>query len=111
MKNKYNLGDKVWCVKLDTIQEKFQCPDCFGNKYLTVILGDNSQVTIDCYRCTIGYEPPLGYVVFDKKIVAVKQVIVEGINICSDYIEYIFEYNSVKEEELSDTKEEAEIKA
>lgn len=86
--NPYNIGDKVWHVSRKSTLEKVTCPECFGKKYLTVILGDDSQVTIDCAGCAAGYDPPRGYVTYYKQDVDVKQVVIDGMRITRDYVEY-----------------------
>ena len=60
----FNIGDKVWTVERDAYKERITCPDCCGKKFLTVILGDESRVTIDCAGCAPGFEPPRGFVEF-----------------------------------------------
>jgi len=53
---KYNIGDKVWRATSGTEEKKVLCPECFGKTFLTVILGDNSQVKIWCVSCTVRSE-------------------------------------------------------
>jgi hypothetical protein len=61
---KYKIGDKVWYAQRKAFSKSVVCPDCFGKKYLTVIKGDDSQVTIDCAGCASGYLPPKGYILY-----------------------------------------------
>jgi len=60
--NKFNIGDVVWIVDTGITQKWMMCPDCMGKKFLTVILGDGSKVTIDCAGCQAGFDPPTGKV-------------------------------------------------
>ncbi len=60
----YSIGDKVWYAARRGREATMTCPDCFGKKYLTVILGDDSKVTIDCTACARGYEPSRGYITY-----------------------------------------------
>lgn len=60
-KETFKIGDTVWVAFSQNTTKHVQCPHCFGRKFLTVILGDDSQVTIDCLGCSAGYEPPRGY--------------------------------------------------
>jgi len=112
----YNINDKVWYAKRYSVVEKVVCPECFGKKYLTVILGDGSQVTIDCAGCTYGCDSPRGYATYYKQDVEVKQVIIDGMRITRDYVEYEINKTScscniIKGSDLFSTKEEAEVRA
>ncbi len=51
-KPKFELGSDVWYITLQVTKYSETCPDCMGQKYLTVILGDGSKITIDCGRCS-----------------------------------------------------------
>ena len=73
----YKIGDTVWYAQLKSVTKSVKCPDCFGDKFLTVIKGDSSQVTIDCAGCSSGYNPPNGYVNYTAYEVAVTPVVIE----------------------------------
>jgi hypothetical protein len=62
----FELRQAIWWASCDSIEVTENCPDCFGKKYLTVILGDDSEVKIDCRTCALGYEPPRGYITLHK---------------------------------------------
>ncbi len=47
----FNIGERVLHVRRRHSTRYVDCPDCFGQKYLTVILGDKSTVTIACDQC------------------------------------------------------------
>ncbi len=49
------IGDTIWTARTNKNNSYVECPDCFGKKFLTVILGDDSQVTIECDGCRDGY--------------------------------------------------------
>ena len=57
----YKLGDKVFVAFLKSHEKWVTCPHCFGKRALTVILGDDSQVSIDCDCCRYGFEGSKGY--------------------------------------------------
>lgn len=59
---RFKIGDKVWVAKNNAKEEFIPCPDCLGKRYLTVTMGDDSQVTIDCVCCRRGYEGPAGVI-------------------------------------------------
>lgn len=112
----YNIGDKVWHASRESTQERVICPECFGKKYLTVILGDDSRVTIDCAGCASGYDPPRGYVTYYKQFVNVSQVVINKVEVTRDYVEYgsskgECNYRIGRDTDFFSTKKEAEIRA
>jgi len=112
----YNIGDKVWYANRDSTQERVTCPECFGKKYLTVILGNDSRVTIDCAGCAAGYNPPRGYVTYYKQFVNVSQVVIDKVEVSCEYVKYGFNKTECccyigKDTDVFSTKEEAEIRA
>ena len=110
--SKYKIDDTIWYANRDTRLEQVICPECFGKRFLTVILGDNSQVTIDCVGCGVGLENPKGYIEYHKHLVSVKQIIIEKVEETKLKTEYGFNgCYRVGEEDLFNTKEEAEKRA
>ena len=108
----YNIGDKVWYAQRKTEEKTVKCPECFGKKYLTVILGDDSKVTIDCAGCASGYNPPLGYIFYWEQYSDVSLVTINRVEINTDYVEYKFCGNYIaKDTDIFPTKELAEIRA
>jgi hypothetical protein len=77
----YNIGEKVWYAGMSNKKEFVVCPECFGKKFVTVILGDDSRVTIDCAGCSSGFDPPRGSIYYYKWSVNVEQIIIEGVEI------------------------------
>jgi len=112
----YNIGDRVWYAGRESTTKEVVCPECFGKKYLTVILGDDSQVTIDCAGCKLGYNPPRGYITYWEQKPSIRQVTICKVEITSDHVEYGYDGTGsscliAKETELFDTEEKAEIRA
>ena len=50
-KPEFSIGDKVWVVVEDNLSQGITCRDCFGKGALTVILGDDSWVSLACEAC------------------------------------------------------------
>jgi hypothetical protein len=75
----FNIGDKVYVPKYGTQEVFVTCPHCFGKKYLTVILGDESKVTIDCECCREGYEHK-GKISIWKWGASAEQIPIDGID-------------------------------
>jgi len=112
----YNIGDKIWYAGRKSTEETVVCPECFGKKYLTVILGDDSRVTIDCAGCASGYGPPKGYVTYYKQYIDISPIVIDRVEINREYVEYGFNKTDcscriAKDTDLFDTREEAEIRA
>lgn len=110
--SKFKLGDTVWIATSETVEERVTCPDCMGKKYLTVIMGDDSRVTIDCANCAPGFEYPRGYIILYNHIASVRQVIIDGIEENTEETWYRFEKcRTILEQELFVDKEGAESRA
>jgi hypothetical protein len=81
MTPKFNLGDHVWYAGISSGQKQIQCPDCFGKKFLTVILGDDSVVTVECPECRKGYYGSSGTILSYDYETSVELCRVEGVEI------------------------------
>lgn len=56
-----NMGDTVWVAYATLGKEStVPCPVCFGQKAVTINLGDGSQVQVDCDYCGHGFRSPTG---------------------------------------------------
>lgn len=91
MNPKFSVGDVVYYADAGIEKKWITCPDCMGKKYLTVILGDGTTVTIDCVTCSAGWEPPTGIVYTYEYSGGVKRSIVGGMEIKGDKIEYLLD--------------------
>lgn len=121
MEAKYKIGDKVWQAVSGTREKRVLCPECFGKTYLTVILGDDSQVKIHCVACkermSYGYdEYSTGSVRYYEWFAEPKMREITGMDIGPDKIEYKSHtsdcsYYTMKEDEMFSTEEEAKVKA
>lgn len=63
---KLNIGDTAWVARAAPVETWVICPDCCGQKALTIIFGDGTQASIECENCKRGYEPPRGVVVLHE---------------------------------------------
>ena len=105
---KYNLGDVVWRATFGVEEAWVTCPDCGGTGRLRVTFHDETQVSIECRNCSVGYAPPLGQVKVYDRVGKAECLVVEGIVICDGG----FEYNRwQKEADLFATVEEAQAAA
>lgn len=115
---KYNIGDKVWMAGITRYStEHVVCPDCQGDKYLTVIMGDGSIIEMPCSLCEkrdkYSYdEYSRGYIEIHTCKDEVKQGTITGIEVRVDTgTEYRVSIGTStycpKEAKLFDTEEEA----
>lgn len=115
-KGRFDVGDTVYYAEAESVHKHIICPDCAGKKYLTVILGDGEQVTIDCVTCKRGYEPSMGVISTWEYKGMVKQSIVAGLEVRGNKIEYLVDvsgdingcYSCRRKEDVFATYEEAE---
>src|SRR3990167_1168107 len=109
---KFKIGDTVYYAQMNCVEKSVKCPECFGLKYLVVILGNQSEVTIDCVSCASGYELPKGYVSYNSWEPTTTLVTIKGMDIRENEITYWFQegYGTSKESVFS-TQELAEIRA
>ena len=110
--SKYKIGDKVWYAQRKSITKTVICPDCFGQRALTVIKGDDSRVSIGCAGCRIGFKDPTGYINYWSQEIDVSEVTIETIEETALKTEYGFRncYRT-EETELFTNKEDAEKRA
>jgi hypothetical protein len=124
MTPKFKIDDLVYIPSFDVEENNIVCLECYGKKYLTVILGNGEQVTIDCVACASGFDNPTGYVKVYDHIPKVKSASIVGINISKDNVSYnisldssnskgdFYSYTTVAEEnELFSIREMAEIES
>lgn len=107
----YSMGQHVWWASCQSKQKWLTCPDCCGKKFLTVILGDDSQVTIDCAGCAAGYEPPRGVVFIYEYAAEVHYDEITGLEINEKETRYRFGSYMIDRENVFDSKELAEARA
>lgn len=96
MEPRFKMGDKVWYATSGTTEKKLPCADCFGKRFLTVILGDDSKLPIPCENCSWsdesswGYREPYphGYVRHYEWSAKAEQRTIDGIEISNTKVEY-----------------------
>ena len=106
-----NIGDIVWVATWEREQRWLPCPDCFGKKFLTVILGDDSRVTIPCSECGPGYNSSRGVVETWEERPSVAQVKLTGLELRPEGMEYRSHSSYYKADRVFKTEEEAKAGA
>ncbi len=74
----WNVGDEVWIARVVNRETQKPCPVCFGAKRATVILGDDTHVSVGCDYCGIGYGGPRGYVNENTPVATPERVTLTG---------------------------------
>lgn len=109
------VGDRVWVAEISSLDRWEPCPDCFGKKFLTVILGDDSRVTIDCAGCSSGYQPPRGLVKVYERKPEPRSRIISGMDIRGKDVTYHVgsssSYRTYSEDVVFSTEGEALVRA
>lgn len=110
---KFNIGQEVYWARIEGKEKAIECLECRGKRFLTVILGDGEQVTIECAGCARGYDLPTGFM---RLHVYAPSVTLTTINRVEIAAEELAEYGvngsyRVKEDCLFLDKAEAETKA
>jgi len=119
MATPFAIGDTVFMGRYDRVETHIPCPDCFGKKTLTVILGDDSQVVIRCAGCKGSIcDEPVGIVKQYEFQSTASQHVVTGIDIDAKGVrEYrldepsdkpsCYSYRTARPNEIFATKAEA----
>ena len=58
----FQIGALYWMPVLNPRQIEMPCPVCYGNRTITVTLGNGEHVAVECEGCGIGYDGPRGFV-------------------------------------------------
>lgn len=107
---KYKLGDMVYWVESSAhYQKQIPCPMCFGKRFVTIILGDDSQERIECGFCQRGLESPSGTATTWEPSAHILSGTITGVS-SRDGLKYEvgFGYRSIYECELFPDEQSAE---
>lgn len=110
--NKYAIGQDVWIASCGVETKSIVCPDCLGKRFLTVIMGDDSSVTVECTGCREGYAGCVGKVKTYEYGASAKKITIGGMSIRNGTVEYFFNcssgsYNTVEEKDVFDNEASA----
>lgn len=89
-----NIGDTVYIPHVEQTEAYKVCPYCIGNRYLTVIFGDLTQVTIKCDACGPGYEDSTGRIKFWEFSGTLGTAVVTGMAKVSGVMKYFLDGSS-----------------
>lgn len=114
--SKYKIGDEVYFAHFKHSDKAIPCPECFGKKFLRVILGDDSEVTVDCAGCSAGYNPPTGFITVPESRAFISKKEIERLETRLDGGKEVSEYGfdscyRTGEENLFSSEAEAQPRA
>jgi|SRR5660397_75051 len=116
MSDIHEVGDALWYAQFDVNREnKVQCPVCFGDLTVVMILGNGDHVKAPCGYCSAGYEGPRGWAYEHTTVARAEVAVITEVNISSTVTgqkrEYYSELRGLEAEDLFDTEEEAQARA
>ena len=78
----YTIGDSIIYIEHSYETAREVCDQCFGKKFLTVILGNDEQVTIECQNCLenrgYGDRVATGYTNLREGLWVARESVVDG---------------------------------
>ena len=110
-KPKFSYAEAVWCAEVVPKETFLQCPDCFGKKFLRVILGDDSEVTVDCSLCERGYLGPQGLIISHDYAADIEMRVITSIEVRDGEFHYGFYQRSGAERNCFTSPDDAKIRA
>lgn len=84
----FKIGDTVFQASYGRREHWIICPDCSGSRTLRVILGDDTEVNIECVGCKLGYEAPTGRIRQYEYSVETKERTVTGVCMHGEKVSY-----------------------
>ena len=101
------LGDKIYWVESHTHYGKtIPCPMCFGKRFVTIILGDESHTKSECGMCSHGLEYATGYAKTWDAIALIESGIITGMS-TREGLKYEVDHRSVYAHECFDSEDAA----
>lgn len=111
----YKVGDKVYHAWTGIKEISRPCPICFGKRKVTLILGNEDTVILDCSYCSRGYESSSGLEYFNEHIVEVKPETITEVRIEENEkgrkIGYLSNNYILQPEDTFDNEEDARLRS
>lgn len=108
----HNIGDKVWWATCGTREVEVPCPVCFGNRKVTLILGNGEHIETGCEYCEKDFESSRGYTTEYQRFSEVKEVSITGKEVREDeggrMVEYRYLNYCLDDRNAFSTREDAE---
>ena len=111
--HEFNIGDKVFWARYANQPVTRECPVCFGNKEVTLVLGNGEQIKTACNYCEVGFSESTGVRTEYEYVSDVKEVVIDGKEVSENSEERLISYrfgSYVLDNQIFLTKAEAEEK-
>lgn len=107
----YSVGDTVWLSRYDHEAVQKPCPICFGNKQVTLILGNDDKVLLPCDSCGHGLDEPTGVVTQYEYVPKAERLVITQVETThtmeGEERRYYFAHRYTDPENIFDSEEEA----
>lgn len=113
--SKFKIGDVIWIAGASQRQVRVVCPECLGTGRLRVIMGDDTEHSIECVCCAEGYNGSPGSIVIWEFGSTTRCEVISGVeeNLQEGVLLTKYRYNcaSIDENKCFATREEAEYRS
>lgn len=108
----FAIGTSVWWVGNEYREEWITCPECNGDRALTLIKGNGEKISLACNLCQEGYSPSRGVVRHHRFAHAPTPFVCERVEIYGDDVRYApeFERTFVQVKDLYASQEECQAR-
>jgi hypothetical protein len=112
---RYQIGQVAWLATFENHARQVPCPDCGGTGRLRVLMHDDTQMSVECRNCAIGYDSSTGRVTVHDREPRAEQVAIDGLEVTATEERYRVGsgnvYRLIESERLYDTEAEALVAA
>ena len=109
---KYEIGQQVYWATWDSRDAYVTCPDCGGTGRLRVTFHDETQVSIDCRNCSVGYDPPTGRIHVHNRMAVVRLTTITGCEVEGSKVEWrTSDSYRISEDNLFDNEADCLVRA
>jgi hypothetical protein len=79
---RFEVGQEIWVGDFSALAPVYEiCPDCGGTGRLRVTFHDETQVSIACANCALGYDPPTGRIRVHRQAATARKAIISGLEV------------------------------
>jgi len=109
---RFQAGEVVWWATHEVEPEHLTCPHCGGTGRLRITFHDDTEASIDCANCSVGYDPPTGIVTLYGHKARANKGIVTGFSLDAGKVEWrIGDFFIVQDEDVFQHEAEALARA
>jgi len=111
MKPRFDVEDEAWWAKTGVSAVTKTCPVCYGEREVTLILGNGDRVRLPCSYCGTGFDAPRGFVTEHDYVAEPQMVIITGVTSYDngEAVEYEYRVGAYvpKGDDLFDNRDDA----